>query len=127
MLLLIPEIFHQKHIFRAQRVILLLVLFIPWMADIITEFKIGPDLPIDLTVFGFALMALALTFGLLRYQMLNPIPIARHRLMEFTNEAVIVVDNSKLVVDINHGAERLLNKTAKDILGKPLSWTFDKK
>ena len=120
MMLLVFEILRQKQLFRVQRTILLFVLFIPWIANIIYIFIPNSFTKLDLTVFSFALTVVVLAWGLFRFNFLELVPVARDKLMDFIEDAVIVLDPSNLVADLNHKAERLFNKQLEDVLGKPV-------
>lgn len=64
--------------------------------------------PVDLTPFGFTLFAVAVTVAIVRYQVLDIVPIARDTVVENVDAGVVVLDYDDRIVDANEHAKRLM-------------------
>ncbi len=93
--------------FRFQMIWTLIAVSAPWIANIITIFKLLP-IYIDLTPFAFSVTGVGLTFAVVRHRMLDLVPIAREIVIEGMDDGVIMLDLNNRVVDINPSASTLL-------------------
>ena len=80
-----------------------------------------PNLPIDLTPYGFGLGMLAVALGFFYFHIPDPLPNARAVVIENMADSVIVLDARHRVVDLNRAAESLLNVPASEIIGRPVA------
>ena len=62
----------------------------------------------DLTPFTFAISGVLISFGLFRFSLIELTPIAASLVMENLHDAVLVIDNSKRVVNMNTTAHKWL-------------------
>jgi PAS domain S-box-containing protein len=81
---------------------------------------------LDLTPFAFALSCIALALGLLRYRLLDVVPIARRAVIDGMSDGVIVLDNQDRVVDLNPAIRGIIGINAADAIGKPSSVVFSR-
>ena len=65
----------------------------PWISNIIFIFKIEPLTYFDLTPTAFIISGLAFMWGILRYRLLDIVPIARDIVLQNMKDGVVVVDN----------------------------------
>jgi diguanylate cyclase (GGDEF)-like protein len=75
-------------------------------------FSISPLNPLpwfDLSSLGFAAAALMLDRGVLRYGILETIPVLRDRVLEKLTEGVILIDHGGMIIDINSAALGILD------------------
>jgi two-component system sensor histidine kinase/response regulator len=84
-----------------------------------------PDGCPDLTPFAFGLTAAGMTWLLFRYRFQAIVPIAWKNVFESTPEGMVVLDFEDRVVAMNHAAERLLDRTAIRMLGRPMREAFE--
>ncbi len=95
-------------LYRRQALVLLAGSFIPWAG--LTAYLMGQSpWGIDLNPFSLSLTGLILAFGLLRYRIVDIIPIAYDNLFMHLNDGVLILDSDKRVV--------FLNPAARDLLG----------
>jgi len=90
----------------------LAVIFAPVMVGGAHLLSISPLNPLpwfDLSSLGFAAAALMLDRGVLRYGILETIPVLRDRVLEKLTEGVIVINHGGLIIDINSAALQILN------------------
>ena len=74
---------------------------VPVVGNIIYLGGVLPVRGMDLTPFGFAISGLLLMWGLFKLNLLELQPIAASVVVENLRDAVIVVDNSKRIVEMN--------------------------
>ena len=75
---------------------------------------------LDLTPFGFTFTSVAFTIGLLRYRLLDVIPLARDLLVENLRDGIMVLDSSNRIVDFNPALATILKLTYDQLIGKPV-------
>ena len=78
----------------------------PWVANVLFIFA---PLPADPTPIALALTGLGLTWSILRARLLDIAPIARAAVIETIADGVIVVDDTRRVVDANAAARELFD------------------
>ncbi|MEP6985337.1 MAG: histidine kinase N-terminal 7TM domain-containing protein [Chloroflexota bacterium] len=101
-------------VYRRQLIALLISVTAPMIANAVTIFG---NQPIDYTPFAFAATGLALTWGLLRFQLFNLLPVARNVVVESMPDGVLVLDAQGRIVDLNPSAKRIINQTTPDVIG----------
>jgi diguanylate cyclase (GGDEF)-like protein len=94
--------------FRQQMSIMVVGSIIPLLVNAIRLFIPIPLHGFDLTPFTFAFSGILLSIGLFRFNLINLMPIATSLVMENLHDAVIVIDNSKRIVDMNSTAHQWL-------------------
>jgi signal transduction histidine kinase/PAS domain-containing protein len=97
-----------SHNYRAKMLALITMVSAPWICNLLYIFDLTPWSHIDLTPFGFIIAGAAAAFGLLRYRLLNIVPIARDLVLETMHGAVLIIDAEGFVVDLNRAAGDLL-------------------
>ncbi|MCO5384004.1 MAG: ATP-binding protein [Methanosarcina barkeri] len=110
--------------YRAQAAIALTAAFIPVLGNTLHIADIGPFEFFDPTPFTFTITGLILFWGIMQYEFLNIIPIARGSVIESMNDGYIVVDLTNTIVDINEAALKLAGKKRKDVAGINLKELF---
>ncbi len=113
-ILLIRALLKWPRQYRWQMIWTLLAVLVPWIANIITIFKLLP-IYIYLTPFAFSVTGLGLTFAVVRHRMLDLVPIAREVVIEGMDDGVIMLDALNRVVDINPAAISLLNLNEESV------------
>jgi signal transduction histidine kinase len=119
-ILLINKYRKSDHVFRKQNLVILIAVFIPWLANISYLFGFRPLGHIDSTPFAFIVTMLFLSIGLIRFRLLDIIPIAREKLIEAMNEGMLVTDNLDRVVDLNMETRKILSIEDKKTVCKSL-------
>lgn len=110
--------------YRAQAAVALTAACIPVLGNILHVADIGPFAFFDPTPFAFTITGLILFWGIMQYDFLNIIPIARENVIESMNDGYIVVDLTGSIVDVNKAALELAGKTKKEVIGKDLDELF---
>jgi PAS domain S-box-containing protein len=120
---LIREYWHQRDVYRSQVVVNTAAILLPWIANGIVVFRLSP-IQIDITSVTFSLSILILGWGFLRYGLLNIVPVAHRAVFESISDAVIVLDPSLRIVELNPAALELFNLQINSVIGKSFQETF---
>jgi signal transduction histidine kinase len=112
----------RARLFQRQTATLLVAVSAPWLGNL--AFLSGMS-PLDLTPAGFVVSAAVLAGGFSRLALLDISPatggVARAELVERLPEAVLAVDDSGRIVDLNPSAESVLETTLDEAVGSRLS------
>ena len=101
--LLVRTIFTTPRFFRNQLFFMLAGSCLPWLNYFMYLLGI-PSSGIDTIPFSISLSAVCFGVAIFGYKILDVIPIARGLVFEKISDAVIVLDNSSLIVDFNRAA-----------------------
>lgn len=118
-ILLVRAFTRAPHLYRGQAAALLIGAAMPWVANAAYVFGLWPMPFLDPTPFAFTIAGLATAWALLRYRLLDIVPVARHTVVDSMVDGVLVLDHQGRIVDINPAACRFLGCTARDAVGQP--------
>ena len=124
--ILVQRLFRRPRLFRGQSVALVICIAVPLAWNIIYVFHLPPIHYLDLTPSVFTISGLAIAFGLLRFRLLDIIPVARDAIIEGMTEAVIVLDARNRCVDINPAAQRIIGCPSSEAIGQPVARLLSK-
>ncbi|MCB9134762.1 MAG: PAS domain-containing protein [Anaerolineales bacterium] len=123
--LIIQALIQRPHLYQKQAAVLLAAVLIPWISNGAYIAGLTPIPQLDLTPFAFTLSAVAYTWGISKFQLVDLSPIAREVVMENMRDGVVVLDIENRIVDLNPVTEQLLGIPTRDVVGsgitKPLS------
>ncbi|HVP21494.1 MAG TPA: histidine kinase N-terminal 7TM domain-containing protein, partial [Anaerolineaceae bacterium] len=111
-------------LYRYQSTIIISAILIPLMAKVAYDFS--PEfLPgLDVPAFTITFSGLIFTLNMLRWKLLDVIPVARETLVDQLQDGVIVLDSSDRVVDLNRAARSLLGESDRPWIGQPARELF---
>ncbi len=109
---------------RRQLLILLIGLLFPLISGTVYAFGLTPVEGMDVTPTGLAFTGAFLVWALIRYQLLDLVPVARAALIEQLQDGVIVVDMDGRIADINRATQKLLGWDPKEMIGKNIEQSF---
>ncbi len=116
-------------VFRGQYFVLFIAIIGPWISNVAYLLDLSPWPGIDTTAFGFLVTGLALSWGVLRLQMSNVIPLARRSILESMTDAIFVMDAQGKLVDLNPAAQRTvgsyIQRDPETLIGDPAAEAFD--
>jgi PAS domain S-box-containing protein len=118
---LILEYWDQRDVYRSQVIVNIVAILLPWIANGIVIAKL---VPIDITSVTFSLSILILGWGFMRYEFLNILPVAHHAVFESISDAVIVLDPSMKIVELNPAALELFDLQVNAVIGKSFREVF---
>ena len=93
---------------------------LPWIANALHNFEVGPFTRLDLTPFLFVVTGGVLVWGVFRERLLNLSPLARGVIVDTMTDAVFVLDAFGRVVDVNPAGSRVLGGTRPKLIGRRL-------
>jgi PAS domain S-box-containing protein len=89
----------------------------PWISNIAFIFKIFPLAYFDYTPVAFSISGVIFLLGILRYKLLDIVPIARDVLIQNMKDGVIVLDDNGNIIDLNQTARRLTGIKENHVIG----------
>ena len=123
-IVLIRRFMQTVGIYKKQIGVVLIWVGFPWLNSLIFVLGFSPFPNADHTPLSFSIAGFAFTYALLRYNLLDILPIARHVLIENMTDGVIVIDAQNRLVDINPAAEQVLGLSKKASIGEPVGNLF---
>ncbi len=122
--LLIRFALRSREIYRYQSILVIIATLIPWAFQIIYDFIPGFLPGLDPSGIGIAIGAALFTLNMLRWKLLDIIPVAREALLENLQDGVIVLNSANQIVDLNLAARNLLGETNRSLIGQPVQSLF---
>lgn len=115
-ILLLRTILSVPSIYKSQIIIIIIGAVLPFTGNIIYVFKINPIPGLDWTPIAFGFSGLFLAWGIFRFQLLNLIPVARHRLVETIRNGVLTTDSLCIILEFNPAMQVITGIPAKKAL-----------
>jgi signal transduction histidine kinase len=122
-LVLVRAMRRSPSVFRGQLLALIAASVVPWAFNFMYLTGILSPAGFDTTPLSFAFSGVLFTWALYRTYLFDLIPVARDMLVDSLLDAVVVVDPTCRVIDMN-AAARNLSDNAHEWLGKPASDVF---
>ena len=104
---------------RGQGTALVMTILIPAIANVLVLVDVVPRV-FDVMPLAHGLSAAALFWGVFRHQMLDLAPVGRHALVDALQDAILIVDGRRWIVDVNQKLAGMAGTTADRLLGRPL-------
>lgn len=115
--LLLRFAIRRRGLFRYQSVAIVVAVIVPWAALIAYNFFPSFWFGVDPGI-AFVVTGVMLSVGLVRFRLLDLVPVAREFVMEQMAEGLLVVDGAGRIADANPAARRLLALGGVDVIGK---------
>lgn len=109
---------------RRQLIIIFIGVLFPAISGTLYAVGWAPLQGLDITPTGLAFTGAFLAWALIRYQLLDLLPVARTALIEQLQDGVIVLDMDGRIADINRSTQKLLGWDPKEIIGKDIDQYF---
>lgn len=110
-----------SHVYRVAAGVLVAAVLLPWAANLLYNFQVGPFARMDLTPFAFILGGAVLVWGLYRQRLINLSSLAWGLVVQIMPDGVVLRDAFGRVSDANPAAVRLLGRPRTDLVGRDLS------
>lgn len=123
LLIFIKTCIKKRSIYRKQALLLASSATLPFIANIAFNSSYWPYKSYDITPLTFLVSATLFVYGLFYIKLLDIVPVARTTILEEMEDLVIVLDNSKRVLELNPSATEMLNRYNRgmeDYIGKAL-------
>lgn len=96
----------------------------PWAANMVFTFNLMPYPYLDLTPFAFTISGLAFMVGIVRFQLLDVVPIAQQVVIDNIDVGIIVVDGEQRLLNLNPAAKRLADVPGSRQIGEKAEDVF---
>ncbi|HVN53631.1 MAG TPA: histidine kinase N-terminal 7TM domain-containing protein [Anaerolineaceae bacterium] len=106
-------------IYRAQAIVILLGMMVPWMVNFLYLANLYPYSYYDLTPIAFTVTNICFAIGLVRFNLLELIPMANETIINAMEDSVIVIDAEERVIEINQSAKRVFHLKG-EVIGKSI-------
>lgn len=116
--LLAVQIKSAPRFYRTQVLILLVGAIFPLIGALLELIRLSPLPGLDITPLLFAFALPVLAWGMLRYRLLDLLPIAREIVLESMDEGVIVIDSQNHIIDMNPAAQDMLGSSGREHIGE---------
>ena len=115
--ILIRTIIRPNTFYRKQAALILATIATPFLVHL--PYVLGIDFwgPVNATQVAFTILLAPFTWGLLRLQVGEVIPIARSLVIDRMRDSVIVVDENLRIIDLNTSAKKLSKHLARNAVG----------
>jgi PAS domain S-box-containing protein len=118
---LIRNILKSPPAFRRQLLVILAGSIFPIITGSMYLLGLEPVPGMDITPSGLVFTSVFFVWGLLRYQLLDLLPVARTALVEHLQDGVFVLDPRSRIVDINQAAHELFGCNYSEIFGQDIA------
>ncbi|WP_302080020.1 PAS domain S-box protein [Salinibaculum rarum] len=107
-----------RHLNRGQAVALLGAAFAPWLTVLAQTFNITT---VDLSFLTWTLAGVAITTGLYRIRLLDPVPVGRSAAIEEMGDGIFILDEDDRIADTNPAADRMFGIEDRQVRGTPVT------
>jgi PAS domain S-box-containing protein len=111
---------HSSALYRGQAAVMLLGALMPWVGNALYLAGVYPIPCLDLTPFAFTFTGLVAMWGLLRFRLLDIVPVMRDAVIESMGDGAIVLDVQDRILDLNPAAQRIIGATTAEVIGRPV-------
>lgn len=122
--LLIYSVLHSPKLYQGQAVVLISGVLIPTFFNIFYWLGFRPfgtaDISSITVIASFALLA----YGMMRFRVLDVVPVAHHLIFESVQIGVIILDNHLRVIDMNPTAEAIFGRSKNSIISQNVFEAF---
>ncbi|UZQ52344.1 histidine kinase N-terminal 7TM domain-containing protein [Clostridium kluyveri] len=118
--LLMQAVFSKQYIWKKQAIIMIIGMLIPIISDIMLVGNLGFNKNLDFTPISFLLSLLVTAFGMFKYRFMDIVPVAQEYAFDDMNELMIILNQSKKIVDMNKKALKMFNTSIPEVIGTPI-------
>ena len=123
---LIGEFFNPHRIYYGQLVTITFGLFIPIAGMIMAIAGIKFTFHRDTSPFYFAISSIIIAFGLFRFRLFDVVPVGRKTVLENIHDAVLVMDETDRIVELNPAGGLMLGDQPGALIGRHIESAFSK-
>jgi len=118
--MMMRSLFGRSRLYSGQGIMFAIGVVVPWVSNALYISGNSPVPRLDITPIAFTVSGLATSIGLLRYRLMDIVPIAWATVVDGMRSGVIVVDSQDRVVDVNPAAMRITGWSAALAIGRPV-------
>ncbi len=123
-LLILEFLYTSRALYRGQAAALLGAAILPWIANAVHV--VGP-VAADTTPIGYILLGTLYAVAIVRYQLIDIVPVARDRVLDTVTEGVFVIDQHDRIVDVNAAGRAIVDAdgaTEGELIGRHIESVF---
>ena len=110
--------FRLSNFYRKQITLLFIASLMPPIGNLIYIFHVNPISGFDWTPFTFLLTGILIAINISRFKMFDLVPFARNKLIDIIPDAILIVDNSNLIADLNPAMRKLFDSVEIEPIGR---------
>ncbi len=112
------------NVYRRQMVVLMTGILIPLISSLLRVVGVRIAGGLDITPFTFLLTGLAILWAIPRYRLFEGVPVAQAAIVKSMSDGVAVLNIRGYVAGINRAMERIIGRSADEIIGMPVEEAF---
>jgi PAS domain S-box-containing protein len=120
-ILFVGKLLRFSRMYRGHVSLLLVGALIPWVVNVLYVLGFNPVPNLDLTPFALTLSGLIIVWGILRFRLLDIVPVAHDTVIEGIQDGVVVLDAYDRILDFNPAAARMLAYPSDALTGQPIA------
>jgi len=120
-ILLIVELAQRPRVYHIQISFVIFGLLTPLVGSLLDVSKVNPIPNLNLTPLFFLPAGLGLAWAIVRYRLLEILPLEHLSVLKNMKDGIIVVNSNQRVLYINPVIESLLGRLETDVMGQPLN------
>jgi PAS domain S-box-containing protein len=117
---LVHMVTHLRNLYRAQALVMLIGILIPWIGNIV--YLLGSSL--DWTPLAFMLAMIAFEIGFARLGLLDILPVDQGQIFRIMQDGIIIADGNGRIVEINPAAQRIFGRPESIMIGQNIQQVF---
>lgn len=123
---LLVNVYKLHSFYKKQASLLMLGLIIPWIANAIYAFNIAYSFigAFDITPITFAFTGFVYIYGFTHFKLINVFPVSRETVFNNLEDAVVVFDVNKRLIELNNAAKKNLHLDSVHAIGKQVGNIF---
>lgn len=125
-ILLIMEMIQRPGIYRVQISLVVLSIMTPWIGSLIFVGKLNPIPDLDVTPLLFLPTGIGLSWAIIRYRLLEIVPLQHVTLLKNMLDGVIVINASGRILYLNPLAEKIFGRSEAEVIGQPIKHISEK-
>ena len=116
---LVKELVHTRHLlYRGQVIAIVAAWVVPFVANVLQVAKLSPVPNMMMTPLAFTVTNILLVWGVLRYRLLEVVPIAREVVLDNIRDGVIVLNLRGQIAELNRSARKMFDDQADELVGR---------
>ncbi len=119
-IVLIRQVLTSSGLHSSQAGVILVAVGLVWIVNAVYISGNSPVLNMDISPLAFTLVAVSMSWGFFRYNLLDIMPIAKTEIFSGLIDPILVLDQKNRIMDINSAAESLFKIDASESVGRQI-------
>ncbi|ELZ17815.1 multi-sensor signal transduction histidine kinase [Haloterrigena salina JCM 13891] len=123
-ILILEFLYNSRSLYRGQAAMLVGATASPLLTNVVYTFDVMGSIEIDTTPIGFIVAGALYSVAIVRYRLVDIVPIARDRVLDSVTDGVFVVDTQNRLIDVNPVGRAWLEAFDESPIGTDLDSLF---